>query len=122
MAMQISLVIDCGMRTESLTHLCQLVAEAAGEPIPRRKPVVGAGVFTHESGIHVRALSRDGRAYEPFPAALVGGAGTRFVIGKHSGQRKRQRIETTIVDDQAVLSGISAGQPVGSLMHDLRVG
>lgn len=61
------------------------MAEAAGRPIHARKPVVGTGVFTHESGIHVHAFLRDRRSYEPFAADEVGGAGTEFVLGKHSG-------------------------------------
>jgi homocitrate synthase NifV len=42
-------------------------------------------VFEHESGVHVHAMQRDRRSYEPFPAEEVGGTGSRFVLGKHSG-------------------------------------
>ena len=56
MALRISSGIDCGVQTEPLTDLCRLVAEAADQTIHDRKPIVGPGVFTHESGIHVHAL------------------------------------------------------------------
>lgn len=85
MALRISCGVDCGIRTNGLTNLCQLVADAAGQSIHQRKPIVGTGVFTHESGIHVHALLRDRKSYEPFGACEVGGAGTKFVLGKHSG-------------------------------------
>jgi homocitrate synthase NifV len=76
----------CRVDTEKLTEACQLVATLAGEAIPRRKPIVGDGIFSHESAIHVRAMQRDNRAYEPFSSASVGGRPTRFVRGKHSGR------------------------------------
>nr|MCU0978646.1 hypothetical protein [Pirellulaceae bacterium] len=37
------------------------------------------------SGVHVHAMQRDRRSYEPFPAEEVGGTGSRYVLGKHSG-------------------------------------
>jgi homocitrate synthase NifV len=85
MAAQITAGRDCGVDTRALTELCRLVAAAAGEPIARRKPIVGCAVFEHESGIHVHAMQCDRRSYEPFPAEQIGETGTRIVLGKHSG-------------------------------------
>jgi homocitrate synthase NifV len=85
MALRVTAGVDCGIAAKQLTALCRLVAAAAGEPIARRQPLVGQSVFAHESGIHVQAMQRDPRSYEPFPSAEVGGDGSRFVLGKHSG-------------------------------------
>lgn len=85
MALRVTAGVDCGVDPRRLTDLCRLVASAAGESIPRRTPIVGQAAFEHESGIHVHAMQRDRRCYEPFPAEQVGGVGSRFVLGKHSG-------------------------------------
>ena len=85
MALRVTVGTDCGVDPRCLTDLCRLVASAAGESIPRRTPIVGQAAFEHESGIHVHAMQRDRRCYEPFPAEQVGGTGSRFVLGKHSG-------------------------------------
>lgn len=85
MAARVALGRDCGVDPRALTGLCRLVAAAANEPIARRKPIVGRAVFEHESGIHVHAMHRDRRTYEPFAPDEVGGGASRFVLGKHSG-------------------------------------
>ena len=64
--------------------LSALVAAAAGRPIAADKPIVGASVFTHESGIHVDGLLKDVRNYEGFAPETVGRA-HEFALGKHSG-------------------------------------
>ncbi len=73
------------MDTTQLLPLCQCVARAAARPISPAQPVVGADVFTHESGIHCHAMFKDSRAYEPFAPELAGRPGRRFVLGTHSG-------------------------------------
>jgi homocitrate synthase NifV len=85
MAARVTTGADGGIDSRALTGLCRLVAASAGEPIARRKPIVGQAVFEHESGIHVHAMLRDRRSYEPFAADEIGGTGSRFVLGKHSG-------------------------------------
>ena len=78
-----------GMRSNvvlsELIALSQLVAECSGRAIHPQKPVVGTGAFVHESGIHVHALLRDQRTYEPFEPELLGRGSSGFVLGKHSG-------------------------------------
>jgi homocitrate synthase NifV len=74
-----------GVDTRALARLSQLVAHAAGRPVPVSKPVVGEGVFCHESGIHVRSILEDPGTYEPFPSEEVGAQASRIVLGKHSG-------------------------------------
>jgi homocitrate synthase NifV len=67
-----------------LPLLAQLVAVASGAPVPDRKPIVGASVFTHESGIHVSGLARDPKTYEELEPEAFGRT-RRIVLGKHSG-------------------------------------
>ena len=85
MGLQITQKRSCGLDTRRFAALSACVAEASGRPVPPSKPIVGAGVFRHESGIHVHGLLRDRRAYEPFAAEAVGRGGTEIVLGKHSG-------------------------------------
>ena len=56
MALRITLQRSCGLDTRRFAELSALVAQASGRPVPPGKPIVGAGVFRHESGIHVHGL------------------------------------------------------------------
>lgn len=67
-----------------LQGLAKLVARAARRKIGRAKAIVGADVFTHESGIHVAALMKDVRTYQGLdPTSL--GRRNKIVIAKHTG-------------------------------------
>ena len=85
MAMRLTLNRPCGIDTRRFGDLSTVVAHASGRPLPITKPITGAGVFRHESGIHVRGLLANRRTYEPFAAESVGRRGTEIVLGKHSG-------------------------------------
>ncbi len=76
--------VECGVDSRALPGLSELVASAAGRPVPVGKCIVGAAVFSHESGIHVDGLIKDRRNYESFDPAELGRS-HRFVLGKHSG-------------------------------------
>ncbi len=91
MSLGITTGFDSGIRTARLTPICRRVAALVKEVIPQRKPIVGRSVFEHESGIHVHAMSRDERAYEPFRSEQVGGPPTRIIIGKHAGTNAIQQ-------------------------------
>ncbi|TWU42260.1 homocitrate synthase/isopropylmalate synthase family protein [Novipirellula artificiosorum] len=86
MAMKIVLKCTTSYKSETLSSLSDYVAQASGVPIAAHKPIVGKQVFRHESGIHVRAMQRDRRSYEPFAPAEVGQADSVTVLGKHSGR------------------------------------
>ncbi len=73
-----------GIDLTRLERLAGLVAQAARESIPRAKPIVGADIFTHESGIHVAGLLSDVRTYQGIDPATLGRQ-HKVVIGKHSG-------------------------------------
>ena len=76
--------IDAGVDLAQLPALSQRVAQASGRPVGWQKSVVGEGVFTHESGIHVDGLLKHPDNYQGFDPRLVGRE-SRFVVGKHSG-------------------------------------
>ncbi len=65
--------------------LCQAVSEAAGREVPQQKSLVGAQVFTHESGIHVDGLIKNVLNYQGIDPEILGRCHT-LVLGKHSGQ------------------------------------
>jgi len=73
-----------GVDSRRLPGLADLVAQAAGRPVPCGKSLVGSGVFSHESGIHVHALLRDPATYTGLDPACLGRC-HRLVVGKHSG-------------------------------------
>jgi homocitrate synthase NifV len=77
---------DCGVDLGHYPQLSQMVAAASGRPLPWHKSIVGEGVFTHESGIHVDGLLKDARNYQGVDPALLGRQ-HQLVLGKHSGSR-----------------------------------
>jgi homocitrate synthase NifV len=85
MAVQLTLQRSCGIDTRRLADLSSLVARASGVTPAANKPIVGRGVFRHESGIHVRGLLCDPRSYEPFGAETVGHRPREIVLGRQSG-------------------------------------
>jgi homocitrate synthase NifV len=75
-----------GVATAMLAPLGTLVMAAAKREIPPGKPILGASAFCHESGIHCAGLEKNSLAYQPFEPAVVGQAGSGFVLGKHASQ------------------------------------
>ncbi len=69
---------------ERLRDLRLMVEEFSGIPVSAHEPVIGKGVFTHESGIHTAGLLIDPAIYQVIPPDLVG-AKIRYVFGKHTG-------------------------------------
>jgi homocitrate synthase NifV len=73
-----------GIETRDLKSISVLVARASGRPVPVNKSIVGEGIFTHESGIHVHGLLRDPANYQALDPKELGRQ-HRLVLGKHSG-------------------------------------
>ncbi|MGD8590951.1 MAG: homocitrate synthase [Chromatiales bacterium] len=65
-------------------EISKLVEQASGRHVGWHKSLVGAGVFTHEAGIHVDGLLKDRRNYQGVDPAELG-RDHCFVLGKHSG-------------------------------------
>lgn len=69
---------------ERLRELRRIVEEYSGIPVSAHEPIIGEGVFTHESGIHTAGLLIDPAVYQVIPPEMVG-AEIKYVFGKHSG-------------------------------------
>lgn len=89
-AARLTLMQDCGVELKHVTVLSRLVAKAARRPIPPGKPITGAAVYTHESGIHCAAQAQASDAFELIHPDQVGRMAPRFVVGRHSGTHSLQ--------------------------------
>ena len=78
--------MSTGIDLSLFPALSDAVARASGRPVAWQKSVVGAGVFTHEAGIHVDGLLKDPDTYQGFDPGEVGRRHS-LVVGKHSGAR-----------------------------------
>ncbi len=78
--------IDLGVDSTRLVPLCETVARASGRAISSTRPVCGAGVLLHESGIHTQGQLVSPFGFQPFSAADLGREEAAFVFGKHSGR------------------------------------
>ncbi len=76
--------IDAGLDMRGMQQLSALVEKASGRSVAWQKSIVGAGVFTHEAGIHVDGLMKDRRNYQGLDPAELG-RDHQLVLGKHSG-------------------------------------
>ncbi len=74
-----------GVQLVRLRPLARLVARAARRKVGRAKAIVGADIFTHESGIHVAALLKDPRSYQGLDPARLRRR-NKIVLAKHSGR------------------------------------
>jgi homocitrate synthase NifV len=73
-----------GVVPRRLPEVSDLVALASGRPVAINKSIVGRGVFTHESGIHVHGLLADPANYQALDPLMLGRR-HEVVLGKHSG-------------------------------------
>lgn len=84
-----------GIHIDHFPALCEAVSKAAGRTVHGQKSLVGAQVFTHESGIHVDGLIKDERNYQGVDPKLLGRHHT-LVLGKHSGLSSVQAVFSRI--------------------------
>lgn len=68
-----------------LPALCRRAARALGRPMPAHAPIVGSGIWSAASGLHVDGLAKEPSTYEPFDPALVGNH-RQLLLGPHSGR------------------------------------
>lgn len=76
--------IDVGIDPRGIPEISTLVEQASGRQVAWQKSVVGAGVFTHEAGIHVDGLLKYRKNYEGLNPDELGREHS-LVLGKHSG-------------------------------------
>jgi D-citramalate synthase len=72
------------LKTEKLYELSRTVSRLTGIPVQPNKAIVGDNAFTHESGIHTKAILSYPLTYEPLNPETVGFR-RRFIVGKHAG-------------------------------------
>lgn len=74
-----------GLSHSFLCETSDLVSQLTHMEVSKNKPIVGANVFSHESGIHQHGVLSDASTYEIMSPNEVGWKGKTIVIGKHSG-------------------------------------
>jgi len=76
-----------GIHTQALVPTSNALSAIVGVSVPPNKAIVGANAFAHEAGIHQDGMLKHELTYEIMRPESVGAAGTRLVLGKHSGMR-----------------------------------
>lgn len=82
-----SLPYTTGVHTPALVPTSRTLAEVVAVPVAPNKAIVGANAFAHEAGIHQDGVLKHAMTYEIMRPETVGAAGSRLVLGKHSGTR-----------------------------------
>jgi len=80
-----------GIRLDHLLSLCQYTEAVFSTSAGVHAPVIGEKVFSHESGLHQRALLKNSRSYQ-FLNPEHFGRQVRLVLGKHSGRDFREYV------------------------------
>jgi isopropylmalate/homocitrate/citramalate synthase len=101
---------------DRLHELRGAVERASGVPVQPHEPIIGEGVFSHESGIHTAAILVHPAIYQVIREQDVG-ATQRFVFGKHSGAAA---VEAVLTKNAALLAshGITIDEPLVARVLD----
>ena len=75
------------IKTSELCATSRTLSDIVSVPVPPNKAIVGANAFAHEAGIHQDGVLKNPLTYEIMRPEAVGAAGSRLVLGKHSGTR-----------------------------------
>lgn len=75
-----------------LPALSRMVARESGQDISTSRPILGANLFSCETGLHLQGIMADPATYEPFSPETIG-ASRRLLIGRQAG---RQSIAATL--------------------------
>jgi len=104
MGLKYLLNANVNIQTEQFVEMAHYVAQASNRPLPVSKPIVGANIFAHESGIHGDGVLKNPLTYEVFKPEEVGLL-RQIVIGKHSGthaiKSKFQEYDIELTDQEA---------------------
>jgi len=77
--------INLDVKYEMLTEICDLVKKYSGVQIQKHKPVIGENAFSHESGIHMDAITKNPKTYEIIDPKSIGKK-RKLLFGKYSGK------------------------------------
>ncbi len=75
-----------GFRVEGLGPLARLLADSIGMRIPSNRPLLGEGIFTCETGLHLQGLQNNPATYEPYAPERVG-LERKLLYGAKTGRR-----------------------------------
>jgi 2-isopropylmalate synthase len=78
--------LTTGVDTREIARTSRLVSMLSGYSVQPNKAVIGANAFSHESGIHQHGVLMERTTYEIMNPEDIGLAGSRIVLGKHSGR------------------------------------
>lgn len=78
--------LDTRINTTEISRTSQMVSRLTGIIVQPNKAIVGANAFAHESGIHVDGMLKSRNTYEIMTPESVGRAGSKMVLGRHSGR------------------------------------
>lgn len=81
----LSLQAGCHYDLLAARETAEMLSTWVERPIAAQAPVIGSGIFTAESGLHVAGLAADPATYEPYPPELVG-AKRSLRLGRNSGR------------------------------------
>ncbi|MEK7476918.1 MAG: hypothetical protein AAB152_14945 [Candidatus Coatesbacteria bacterium] len=73
-----------GFKYDWLVELRRAVERMSGIAVQVNEPIIGEGVYSHESGIHTSGILINPAIYQFIREEAVGGT-QRFVFGKHTG-------------------------------------
>jgi len=90
-ALRKSYNVDNGFKLGHLATLSHLVADASCRPLHQSKPVAGAMVLSHETGIHTRSIIENPKTYELLDPEEIG-VHRQFLFGKFSGTAAVQHL------------------------------
>lgn len=105
--------VNTGIDTTKLVETSRLLSTLTRSPVVRNKAIVGINAFAHEAGIHQHGMIADSRTYEIMRPEDVGFAGTKLVLGKHSGRH-------AIVQRAEALGYSLSGNEIGQVFADFK--
>lgn len=82
---------ETSVDTEMLLPTAQSVLDTLCESVASQKPLLGAGVFEHESGLHTAAMLDEPSTFEPFAPATFGGE-RHLLFGAATGRGAARRL------------------------------
>lgn len=93
---------------ESLPRVSEIVRTITGEEYDTYKPIIGDGIFTVESGIHIGGILKHPKCYELYPPESVGRKRV-FAYGKFSGRGsvRHKLLELQITTTESQLKDIT---------------
>jgi len=93
---------NTSLHPEHLKPLATYVAGIAKRVISPTRPVIGEGIFTCETGLHLQGLQRNPKSYEPFNPERVQ-AKRKLLYGSKSGKNallfRCNQLSSTTIDD-----------------------